>query len=145
MKSKNGITLMILVVAIAIMLVLISSASVIGYNSINTAKYDDYMSQLSRISDNVNQYFLQQGELPITQEQIDSASFSDKLNNAIAKNNDQVNRLYVIDMSKIPDSSVTIGKGDLSNKDICIVADNSLNVYYLNGFKYKNNLYFTKQ
>lgn len=145
MKSKNGITLMILVVAISIMLVLISSAAVIGYSSINTAKYDDYMSQLNRISDNVNQYFLQNGELPTTKEEIDTASFSDKLTNIVVKNNDQNNRLYIIDMSKIPDSSVNIGKGNISDKDICVVADNSLNVYYLKGFSYKNNVYFTKQ
>lgn len=143
MKFKQGITLMILTVAIAIMFVLVTSASVIGYNSINTAKFDDYMSQLNRISDNVNQYFLQNSELPMTTEQIDSSSFSTELYNSVVANEDTANRLFVIDMNKIPDSSVSIGSGSVSDKDVCIVADNSLNVYYLKGFKYKDKVYFT--
>lgn len=143
MNKKNGITMLVLIVAVVVMIILISSASVIGGNSINTAKFDEYLSNLKRVSDNVNEYYLKNGKLPITNEQIDASSFSDAFANDVSKNGDQKNKLYIIDMSKIQDSSVSNGIGSITDKDVYIVAQNSQNVYYLKGFKYKSVMYFS--
>lgn len=141
--KKKGITLLVLIIAILVMLILISSAAVIGFNSINTANFDEYMSKLNRVSDDVNQYYLSNKKLPVTDEQVDALSLGDQFESEVITNNDSNNKLYVIDMSKIEDPSIKIGNGTVQNKDVFLVAENSQNIYYLNGFNYKSKTYFS--
>ena len=46
-------------------------------------------------------------------------------------------------MSKIDDSTIENGKGNLNNKDVYIVAEETLNVYYLKGYTYRSVKYFS--
>jgi len=57
--------MMILVIAVAVMMILITSASVIGRNSIQTANFESYQSILNRIGNEVNVYYTTYGKLPI--------------------------------------------------------------------------------
>jgi type II secretory pathway pseudopilin PulG len=145
MKKKYGITMSVLVVAIAVMMILITSAAVIGSNSIKTANYDDYMANLTRTSDSINAYYLKNNKLPVTGEIVSAASLGSDFYAAIAENGDQGNKLFVVDYSLLEDSTIKIGKGTIANKDKFLVADNSHNVYYIKGFNYKGkNIYSIK-
>lgn len=141
---KKGVTLSIVIVAIVVMLILISSASVVGTNAINTANFEKYKSNVSRVSDDVNEYFLENGELPIYLEAVLPASLNENFKSSLSMNNDINDKLYVVDVSKLNDPSVENGIGNLENQDVYLVAEKSQNVYYLMGYKYKEGVYYTK-
>lgn len=141
--KKSGITMMVVVLAVSVILVVISSASVIGYNSINTANFEEYKSRIDRANRQVDYYYLKNEKLPTTNEEVAVDSLNDEFIEQLISKNDYVNKLYVVDISKLNDNTIKIGNGNLSNKDILLVSENSNNIYYLKGFKYKEKIYYT--
>lgn len=140
---KKGISMMMLVVATAVMMILITSASVIGINSVNTANFEEYKSVLSRIADDVNYYYIENDTLPVKSDEngiqvIDASSINSEFYRQVIEQGDENNQLYIIDLGKLEDSTISF-----SDKDgIYLVANNSHNVYSLNGFKYKSRVYY---
>lgn len=141
---RNGITLSIIVIAVTIMFIIISSATVIGTKAINAASYEEFMSKLSRVSDEVNRYMSENKEIPVTisyevvSKEMITAGFAQNLKD----NGDDMNNLYVIDINKLKLASVNIGIGTIEDRDVFLVAENTGNVYYYKGFKYKNRWYY---
>ncbi len=142
LSKKNGISMMMLVISVSVMMVIITSASVIGINSVNTANFEEYKSVLDRISDDVNYYYIQNETLPVKNidgmETIDAKSISSEFYTQVISFGDENNKLYVIDLEKLEDS--TINSSDKEN--IYVVAENSHNVYSIIGFKYKSKVYY---
>lgn len=141
---KKGITVSSLVIAITIMLILVSTATVVGVRSIKTASYEEFISEILRVSDDVNDYYLRNDGLPISDTQIEiisKAGLSASLKKEILSNGDEYNNLYVVDMNKLKSESVKIGYGTISNLDVFLVAENSNNVYYYKGIVYKGVTY----
>ena len=141
-NKKSGVTLSVVVVAIVLMLITISSASVIGSRAISTANFEEYKSELNRVSNNVNEYYLSNKTLPVTNEIIDVNSVDMALKNAIVANGDDYESLYVVDMSLVGDASIANGKGTISSRDVYLVSEKSQNIYYLKGFKYNGTVYY---
>lgn len=139
---KKGVSLMTVVIAVSIMIVLVSSVSVIGSGAISSANFEEYKSSIERVSDEVNIYFVENKALPVTNESISSDSLGSNFLSVLSDNGDLSNRLYVIDITKLNDYTFKKGKGTLSDKDVFVVAENTNNVYYLKGFKYKGKVYF---
>ncbi len=139
---KKGVSLIVAVAAITIMIILISAASVVGSGAIATANFEEYKALLNRVSDNVNEYYVENGSLPLNGEVVSFSALGSEFANAIVTNNDAANTLYVIDISKLKDSTITKGNGTVKDKDVFLVAANSNNVYYMKGFKYKSKVYF---
>lgn len=145
MRQKKGITLAVLIVAVSVMMIIITSAAVIGSGSIKTANYDDYLANLTRASDSINAYYLQNGKLPITGDIVSSASLGSNFHNALVENKDDANDLFVVNFALLNDSTIKIGKGTVKNKDVFLVAKNTYNIYYIKGFNYKGkNIYSIK-
>lgn len=140
---KSGITFSVVIVAIVIMLIIISSASIIGTRAISTANFEEYKSELSRVSDNINEYYIKNKYLPVTNEVIDVSTVSDSLKNEIIQNGDNGATLYVVDIMLVKDASIKNGNGDVLSKDVYLVSDKTQNVYYLNGFKYNGTIYYS--
>ncbi len=139
---KKGITLTIAVMAVTIMLILITSSTVIGGSAISAANFEKFNSMLTRTSDNINEYYIKNKSLPIKDEIIDINSLGSEFVNAVAKNNDLESTFKVVDMTKIEDPTVTEGNGTIESKDVFLVAEETHNIYYLKGFKYKGVVYF---
>ena len=139
---KKGITMSILAITVTIMLVLVSTASVIGTKAIQTASYEEFLSKLTRVSNSVNKYVIDNKTLPTTQEIVAKEGLPAGFRAEIAHNNDQTNNLFVVDMSKLRVESVNIGKGTISDMDVFVVAENTNNVYYLKGIEYKGYTYY---
>ncbi len=139
--NNKGISMMMLVVATSIMMILITSASVIGINSINTAKFEEYKSILERVEDDVNYYYVENGTLPIKEnsrtEIIDPASINTEFYNQVIEEGDSTDILYIIDLDKLEDNTI-----NFNQNDIFVVARNSHNVYLLSGFTYKSKIYY---
>ena len=140
---KKGVSLSTVVIAITVMIILISSVSVIGSSAINTANFEEYKSEIERVSNDVNLYLTQNKELPVTNDVISANSLGDDFLNNLKNKNDLTNKLYVVDVTKLSDDNIEKGKGNLTNKDIFVVTENTNNVYYLKGYRYKGKVYFT--
>lgn len=140
---KKGFSLSTVVIAISIMLILISSVSVIGSSAISSANFDEYKSQIERVSDEINIYINENGNLPIKNEEVDINSLGTDFLNQTRENGDTTNKFYVIDISKLNDYSLKKGNGNVEDKDVFLVAENTNNVYYLKGFKYRGKVYFS--
>ena len=150
MNNKKGVTMIILAISLAIMLTLATSTVLIGNGYVNEAKLDTFKTNMSAVSDNVNAYVLKNSKLPISDSNVQSVIYTeygeDFKNEVIAKN-DVKNKLYVVDINKLDNNvlnSLEVGKGQLSNNnDVFLVAENSNNVYYLKGFKYRGKMYYS--
>ena len=140
---KKGFSLSTVVIAISIMLILISSVSVIGSSAISSANFDEYKSQIERVSDEINIYINENENLPIKNEEVDINSLGTDFLNQARENGDATNKFYVIDISKLNDYSLKKGNGNVEDKDVFLVAENTNNVYYLKGFKYRGKVYFS--
>lgn len=144
MKNKRGVTTTVIVLAVVIMFIILTTATVIGSRNIQTVSYEEYVSQLTRVSDAVNEYVLQNGTLPTlsSNEVVAKASFTEDLKNELTANGDLNNNLYVVDMSKISVNNVSKGNGTTSNRDVFLVAENTNNVYYYKGYKFRGTMYY---
>ena len=142
---KKGITVSILTITVTLMIILVSTASVIGTKAIQTASYEEFLSKVTRVSNSVNKYYVDNKALPTTHEIVAKEGLPLSLKAEIANNNDENNNLFVIDMSKLRVESVNIGNGTISDMDVFVVAENTNNVYYLKGVEYKGYTYYGLQ
>lgn len=139
---KKGVSLTTVIIAVSIMIILISSVSVIGSSAISSANFEEYKSSIERVSDEVNIYSIENKILPVTSEVVSADSLGNGLLSALNDNNDLSNKLHVVDIGKLNDYTFKKGRGTLQDKDVFVVAENTNNVYYLKGFKYKGKVYF---
>ena len=139
---KKGLSLSTVVIAISIMLILVSSVSVIGSSAITSANFEEYKSNNDRVSDEVNIYVTDNGTLPVTNEVIAINSLGQDFLNQVKENGDLANKFYLVDISKLNDYNIKKGRGNVENKDVFLVTENTNNVYYLKGFKYRGKVYF---
>ena len=139
---KKGVSLLIVVVAISVMVILISTTIIFGTSSIKTAQYEEFLSQLNRVSSSLNEYTLQNNSLPTTNEVVSGVSLGDEFFAELIEKKDENNRLYVIDVDLLRDGTIKRGYGTVQDQDIFVVAENTNNVYYVKGFKYKGKVYF---
>ena len=140
---KKGITMSVVLVAIVIMMLIISSATVVGTNAVSTANFEEFKSIISRVSDNINEYYVKNDELPVKNEIVATASLPQDMQSALSKNGDLDDKLYVVDMSKINDATLKKGRGTIESQDVFLVSETKQNVYYLKGYKYKSVVYYT--
>ena len=139
---KKGLSLSTVVIAISIMLILVSSVSVIGSSAITSANFEEYKSNIDRVADEVNIYVTDNGTLPVTNEVIAINSLGQDFLNQVKENGDLANKFYLVDISKLNDYNIKKGRGTVENKDVFLVTENTNNVYYLKGFKYRGKVYF---
>lgn len=142
MKKRKGISLVIVTTAVAIMMILISVASVVGSGAISSANFDEYRSNISRVSDLVNEYYLQNDSLPVTNDVVNLYSLPNDFRAELKDNNDLSNTLFVINVDLLNDETIKNGRGTLSSQDVFLVAKETNNVYYMKGFKYKSKTYY---
>ena len=142
---KRGITVSILAITIALMFIIITTATVVGTRAIQTATYEEFLSKIQRVSNDVNEYIIKNKQIPTTNEIVAKEGLPAGLVAKINENNDATNNLFVIDMTKLRTESVNIGVGTIQDMDVFIVAENTNNVYYLKGIKYKGVEYYGVQ
>ena len=142
MKNKRGVTFSVVIVAIVIMLIVVSSASVIGTRSISTANFEEYKSEIGRVYNNVNEYYIKNKTLPIKNEIIDISSLDTEFKSILNQNGDNTSSLYVVDVALLEDATIKNGKGTVATKDVYLVSSQNQNIYYLKGFKYNKVVYY---
>jgi len=142
MERKRGVTTAVISLAVVIMFIILTTATVVGSRNIDTVNYEEFKSQLTRVSNTVNEYYLKNDELPVTGEIVAKANLPEALTNEIDMNGDLNNDLYIIDMSKLDINNVTRGNGNLDDRDLFLVAEESNNIYYYKGYKFRKTMYY---
>ena len=142
MQSKKGITTTVVVLAVVIMFIILTTATVVGSRNIDTVNYEEYMSQLTRVSDSVNEYIVKNSEMPVINQIVAKANLTEDLSNELKANGDLNNDLYIVDMSKLDVNNVNKGTGTIDDRDVFLVAENSNNIYYFKGYKYRGTMYY---
>lgn len=150
MNKKRGVTTAVIILAVVIMFIILTTATVVGSRNINTVNYEEYMSQLNRVSDSVNAYILANDEMPVrdSYEIVANAGLTEDFKNELIENGDMTedgdmnNNLYVIDMNKLDVNNVSKGKGTVQDRDVFLVAENSNNIYYYKGYLFRGTVYY---
>lgn len=139
---KKGVSMIVLTVAISVMVVLITSSVIVGSTAIKTAQYEEFLSQVSRTADSVNQYIVKNEKLPTDGTIVSGNSLGENFLAELKTKNDLNNKLYLIDVNLLEDATIKRGQGTVMDKNVFVVAENTNNVYYIKGFKYKGKVYF---
>jgi len=142
MKRKKGVTTTVVVLAVVIMFIILTTATVTGSRNIDTVNYEEYMSQLTRVANGVNEYVVKNNELPVTGQIVAKANLTEDLTNELTENGDLNNDLYVVDISKLDVNNVNKGTGTIDDRDIFLVAENTNNIYYYKGYKFRGTMYY---
>ena len=152
MNSKKGISLIVLVITIAVLLIISSAVIYTSADASNNAKLVAFASDLQQVEDLVTEYYITNNELPIlTETSYTEATLvasieegADELSGEITLNGDTNTTFYKIDMSKLDISSTSRGvekDGDLT--DVFVIAEDTMNIYYLKGLKVAGKYYFS--
>ena len=68
--------------------------------------------------------------------------FADLIKNTLPVNKISFYSEIISKYSKLNDYNIKKGRGNVENKDVFLVTENTNNVYYLKGFKYRGKVYF---
>lgn len=144
MNNKRGVTTAVITLAVVIMFIILTTATVIGSRNVGTVNYEEYMSQLNRVADSVNSYILKNDELPVkdSYEIVAKAGLTENFIAELTKNGDTNNNLYIIDMNKLDVNNVAKGKGTIDNRDVFLIAENTNNIYYYKGHNFRGTMYY---
>lgn len=156
MKNKKGVSLIILVITIVLILILVGTLTADAGNSIGNSRISTFASDLSEIEDATKTYYMLNNEFP----SIDGKAYNQgeiiaivpekyqgKFKEELQLNNDDVSSdsngtYYMIDLSKIDIEQSTRGSR-LDESDVYVVVYPSMNVYYLEGLRANNEVYFS--
>ena len=139
---KNGVSMLVVTVAISVMVILIGSSIIFGSQAIQTAQFEEFVSQLNRLSVAINDYVLDNNAIPTTGEVVSGISLGNEFMSELVSKKDENNRLFVVNISLLKDGTIKRGSGTAEDQDIFVVAENTNNVYYVKGFRYKGKIYF---
>ena len=133
-RENKGITMVALVVTIVILLIL-SSVVIIEMNTGDKFKDYQYMkADIETIKDSILVYYHKYAEIPTKGSALSSVNLSEQ-----ASANDNSN-YYEVDLEKLGNITLNYGKRKSTDKDIYIINEKSLEVYYLEGIKYEGEL-----
>ena len=91
------------------------------------------------------EYYLKKKEVKKVydyEEELNNENFSLKIKEIIKAQKNYLDNRKDIIISKLNDYNIKKGRGNVENKDVFLVTENTNNVYYLKGFKYRGKVYF---
>ncbi len=127
-KSNKGITISVLIITIIVILILTTVTITSTYTGNDFKKYKFMCADVELLEDKILYFYREYGELPIGNEVT-------KVPAKIANGH----KFYKINTNKLKNISLNYG----NEKDIYIVDSETFEVYYLNGIKYKDVIYYT--
>lgn len=128
LKSKRGITIIVLVITIVVILILTTVTITSTYTGSDLKRYKLMCADVELLEDKVLFFYREYGELPIGSEVLD---VPEKIENG--------HTFYQINTNKLSDLTLNLGDAE----DIYILDSETFEVYYLNGIKYKDVIYYT--
>ncbi len=139
LKSQKGITLVILIITIVILAIL-ASVTIVHFDSGTDIRNYNYMcADIELLENKILIYYNKNKTLPTKGNVISNAS---GMLQGQASSRDN-NNYYEIDIQKLSNVTLNYGGGDIADKNIYIINEQSHEVYYLKGVVYEGNTYYT--
>ena len=150
MKTKRGISLVILVILMLVMLILSTSIIVNASKAKETAQNITLVNEIKTLQEEIKKEFATTGKLPVLTENYVGESVNEilekvdendreTLKKQIEKKSDYDEKFIKITLKDIGIKTSVRGLEKLSNKDVFYLTKGSLNVYYLEGLRIDNN------
>lgn len=125
LKSKRGITIIVLVITIAVILILTTVTITSTNTGSDLKRYKLMCADVELLEDKILFFYREYGELPTGSEVL---NVPEEIENG--------HTFYQINTNKLSDLTLNLG-------DIYILDSETFEVYYLNGIKYKDVIYYT--
>lgn len=156
-NNKSGISLVILAVTIIILIIIAGAGIVVSNNMIDNSKKAAFADDLRQIQDMVKEYYITNNSLPIYMEEELGVQYTKQqfLTNQLStdqqilieelmfnKDDNEENIFYRVDLEKIGITSSSRGTGKTTT-DIYVVSENSMTVYYFEGYEINDEVYYS--
>lgn len=146
-NMKKGISLIILTVTIAVMVMLVTTATISGVNSIDKAKKVKFATELSFMQEIVNSYTVNNnGAYPVSNVIVlDVSNVSAKAMGDFEGENIVANKinLYEINLGLLGKTQTIYGNKSGGTDDVYAMSKDTNKVYYIRGLKALGNTYYT--
>ena len=141
-NSKKGVTVFGILIALVILTLVASTITVTLHYTLNNVDKKEYIKEYNMVKAATKDYIMRNSgiidfeevELDLSEIE-DTSAFDDE---TIVENKIS---MYIIDLEKIGIYNTTYGNRKSAN-DVYLVAKDTYNVYYKNGFKYNSNIYY---
>lgn len=136
--KKNGISMIVFVIAIAMILVLVTAVTASYTNIIKSTRLKEFANEIRAVQNAANEYKFMNGEYPITE------VCAIQLDSTAVKEADQNNySYYVLDVNKLGLSELKHGMpGNVDTLDVYAISKNTDTVYYLAGVEIDKKWYY---
>lgn len=156
---KQGISLIALLITVIVTLILVTITTFAVKDGIESANVSAFSNDLAKIEDQVKIYYIENRTIPVRDDAPDKMSEDqvtnlvyDKYRNSfvseLSTNGDysedtSLGEFYQVDLQKINITSSVAGTKKLGENDVYVVSVPSMNIYYLQGLKARNTIYFS--
>ncbi len=130
--KKQFPNVLFIIIAILLLIGIIGASK----NGLDIIRLNKMNNDIKLLDERIRLYYLDNGNLPITDKKIDNFSFSINPND-----NDSY---FEIDLSKLEDLNIELGRKTSGEDDIYIINEESMTIYYLKGVKYQNKEFHTR-
>lgn len=138
LKSQKGITLVVLIVTIVILAIL-ASVTIMHFDSGTDIRNYNYMcADIELLKNKVLVYYNNNKTLPTIGNPIVNVK-STIQGQATSRDNDNY---YQIDLSKLSNVTLNYGGGNVSDKNIYVINEQSHEIYYFKGTVYEGITYY---
>lgn len=147
LTSSKAITLVTLVLTIVLILLISGTMGYYTKSGFELQKVNNMYSDIEQIESKIDDYYIKNNELPVIKD-------LEKINFSHSSNVNDNENYYMIDLSKLGSISLNYGK-DFENiknshtlgiyTDLYIINEKTQTIYYLEGIKFENKIYYTKQ
>ena len=130
--KKQFPNVLFIIIAILLLIGIIGASK----NGLDIIRLNKMNNDIKLLDERIRLYYLDNGNLPITDKKIDNFSFSINPND-----NDSY---FEIDLSKLEDLNIELGRKTSGEDDFYIINEESMTIYYLKGVKYQNKEFHTR-
>lgn len=146
LTSNRAITLVTLVLTIVLILLVSGTMGYYTKSGLELQKVNNMYSDIEQIQSKIDEYYIKNNELPVIKD-------LEKINFLHSSNVNDNENYYIIDLSKLGNISLNYGRDFEKIKssntlgtdtDIYIINEQTHTIYYLEGIKYEDKIYYTK-
>lgn len=139
LRSQKGITLIILIMTLIIIAIL-ASVTVTNFDSGTDIKKYNYMcADIELLESKIQVYYNNNETLPMKGNALNNV----KVNLGGQASSRDGDVYYQIDVSKLNNVTLNYGGGNVENKNIYVINEQSHEVYYLKGIEFEGKIYYT--
>ena len=143
--NKKGVSMVLFVIAIAMILALVTAATTSYSTIINSTKLREYGNELNQIQKAVDEYRFLNNEYPVKEEYIlDLSLIKEQSREEQFGKNEGTIEFYVVDLKKLGINELKRGINTSSGTlDFYAISKDNGKVYYLAGVKINKKWYYT--